>query len=115
MHSVREDAKYYFAEFVRKGVPPPPLRTIFLAKKELWILGLPPLPNFTDISLYFFLKKKRLKIVYIAQKTPEFGPKNKLRIWGLPPPPLYGQNFQRKWGYGFGRYPPPPLWTKSVK
>ena len=28
--------------------------------------------------------------MFFAQKTPDFGPKNRLRIWGYPPPPLYG-------------------------
>ena len=34
---------------------------------------------------------------------------------GYPPPPLYGQNFRQKGSYGFGGYPPPPLRTKSAK
>ena len=25
---------------------------------------------------------------FFAQKTPDFGPKNRLRIWGVPPPPF---------------------------
>ena len=53
-----------------------------------------------------------LQIVFFAQKTPDFGKKNTLRIWGVPPPPLYGQNFQQKGGYGFGGYTPSPLRTK---
>ena len=27
-------------------------------------------------------------MVLFAQKTPDFGPKNRLRIWGVPPPPF---------------------------
>ena len=29
---IREDIKYFFADFVRKGVPPPPFQTQFLQK-----------------------------------------------------------------------------------
>ena len=29
------------------------------------------------------------------------------------PPPLYGQNFRQKKGYGFGGYPPLPLYGHS--
>ena len=36
---LREDFKYYFADFVRKGGPPPPLRTKFSPKKRLRIWG----------------------------------------------------------------------------
>ena len=50
------------------GYPPPPL------------YGFPP-ENFSS---------KRAKNCVFAQKTPDFGPKNRLRIWGVPPPPLYG-------------------------
>ena len=45
-----EPFKYYFADFVRKGGTPPPLRIFFPAKKELRIWGVPP-PPFTDIFL----------------------------------------------------------------
>ena len=41
-----EPFKYYFADFVRKGGTPPPLRIFFPAKKELRIWGVPP--PFTD-------------------------------------------------------------------
>ena len=27
-------------------------------------------------------------MVFFAQKTPDFGPKDRLRIWGVPPPPF---------------------------
>ena len=54
-------------------------------------------------------------MVFFAQKTPDFGPKNRLRIWGVPPSPLYGFFFQRKGGYGFGGYSPPPFTDKIRK
>ena len=38
---IREDFKYYFADFVRKGGTPPPLRTKFSPKKRLRIWGVP--------------------------------------------------------------------------
>ena len=43
---LREDVKYYFVDFVRKGGTPSPLQTKFLAEKELRIWGgtPPPLP-----------------------------------------------------------------------
>ena len=63
----RETIKNYFADFVPKGGSPPP---------------------FTDFSPKIFLQKG-LKMVFFAQKTPDFGPKNRLRIWGVPlPSPL---------------------------
>ena len=46
-------------------------------------MGGTPLPPFTDFSPKIFLQKG-LKIVFFAQKTPDFGPKNRLRIWGVP-------------------------------
>ena len=82
---IRERVKYYFADLD---------------------LGGTPLPPFTDFPPKIFLQKG-LKRVFFAQKTPDFGPKNRLRIWGVPPSPLYGQNFQWKGGYGFGGTPPP--------
>ena len=110
--AVREGVKYYFADFVRKGGTPPPLR-IFFGKKGVTDLGGTPLPPFTDFPPKIFLQKG-LKIVFFAQKTPDFGPKNRLRIWGVPPSPPLRIFFQRKGGYGFGGYPP-PLRTKSAK
>ena len=93
---------------------PPPFTDFFSDKKRVADLGGPPPPPFTDFSPKIFLKKG-LKMVFFAQKTPNFGPKNRLRIWGVPPSPLYGFFFQRKGTFGFGGYPPPPLWTKSAK
>ena len=43
---VRKDFKYYFADFVRKGGTPPPLRTKFSPKKVTDLGG--TLPPFTD-------------------------------------------------------------------
>ena len=83
---LREMVKYYFADFV----------------------------PFTDIPPKNFLQKV-LKMVFFAQKTPVFGPKNRLWIWGVPPLPLYGQKFWHKGGYGFGGYPPPPFTDKIRK
>ena len=112
---IREGVKYYFADFVRKGGTPPPF-TDFFGKKGVTDLGGTPLPPFTDFSPKICLKKG-LKIVFFGQKTPDFGPKNRLRIWGVQytPLPLYGQNFWQKGGFGFGGYPPPPLRAKSAK
>ena len=111
---IREDFKYYFADFVRKGGTPPPFTDFFSGKEGVTDLGGTPLPPFTDFSPKIFLQKG-LKIVFFAQKTPDFGPKNRLRIWGVPPSPPLRIFFQRKGGYGFGGYPPPPLRTKSAK
>ena len=41
---IREEVKYYFADFVRKGGTPPPLRTKFLPKKNYVLGGTPPPP-----------------------------------------------------------------------
>ena len=91
--TVRENFKYYFADFVRKGVPPPLYGQNFRKKKVTDLGGTPPSP-FTDIPPKKILQKV-LKMVFFAQKTPVFGPKNRLRIWGVPPlPPL--RTFPRK-------------------
>ena len=50
--------------------------------------------------------QKGLKIVFFAQKTPDFGPKNRLRIWGVPPSPLYGFFFSEKGVTDLGGTPP---------
>ena len=42
-----------------------------------------------EFSLKKFLQKGS-KVVFFAHKTPDFGPKNRLQIWGVPPSPLYG-------------------------
>ena len=41
---IREDFKYYFADFVRKGVPPRPFTDKIFAKKKVTDLGGTPLP-----------------------------------------------------------------------
>ena len=69
-------------------------------------MGGTPLPPFTDFPPKICLQKG-LKMVFFAQKTPDFGPKNRLRIWGVPPSPPLRIFFQQKGGYGFGGYPPP--------
>ena len=69
---LREDFKYYFADFVRKGGTPPFTDKIF-AKKKVTDLGGSP-PPFTDIPPKNVLQKV-LKMVFFAQKTPVFGPK----------------------------------------
>ena len=97
---LREDFKYYFADFVRKWGTPPPIYKKNSGKKGVTDLGGTPLPPFTDFSPNTFLQKG-LKMVFFAQKTPDFGPKNRLRIWGVPPsPPLrnFPQNFFFKKG-----------------
>ena len=53
----REDFKYYFADFVRKGGTPPPLRTKFSPKKRLRIWGVPPLPPLRTFPRKMFFKK----------------------------------------------------------
>ena len=85
------------------------------AKQKVTDLGGTPLPPFTDIPPKNVLQKV-LKMVFFAQKTPVFGPKNRLRIWGVPPSPPLRTKFSAKrelriWGVP----PPPPLWTKSTK
>ena len=46
--NLREDFKYYFADFVRKGGPPPPFTDKIFSKKKVTDLGGTP-PPFTDI------------------------------------------------------------------
>ena len=86
---LRENFKYYFADFVRKGGTPPPFTDKIFAKKKVTDLGgtpLPPftdkifgkkgvaelggtpLPPFTDFSPEIFLQKG-LKIVFFGQKN----------------------------------------------
>ena len=61
-HGLRENFKYYFADFVRKGGTPPPLRTKFSPKKRLRIWGVPP-PPFTD--------KNRKVVFEVLPKIPD--------------------------------------------
>ena len=94
------------------GVPPP-LQNLF-GKKGVTDLGGTPLPPFTDFSPKKILQQG-LKIVFFAQKTPDFGPKNMLRIWGVPFSPPVRIFFQQKGVYGFGGFPPPPFTDKIRK
>ena len=95
-----------------RGVPPPPFTDFFSGKKGVTDLGGTPLPPFTDFSPKNFLQNGQ-KIVFFAQEKPDFGPKNRLRIWGVPPSPHYGFFFQRKGGYGFRGYPRPRLYGQN--
>jgi hypothetical protein len=53
--------------------------------------------------------------VFFAQKTPDFGPKNRLRIWGVPPFPPNGFFFGEKGVTDLGGPPPPPFTNKIRK
>ena len=46
-------------------------------------------------------------MVFFAQKTPDFGPKNRLRIWGVPPSPPLRIFFSEKGVTDLGGTPPP--------
>ena len=70
-------------------------------------------PNITQSNRNFL--QKGPKIVFFAQKTPDFGPKNRLRIWGVPPSPPLRIFFQQKGGYRFRGYPRPPLYGQIRK
>merc|ERR1712032_504306 len=50
--------------------------------------------------------QKVLKMVFFAQKTPLFGPKNRLRIWGVPPSPPLRTKFSAKRELRIWRVPP---------
>ena len=55
-------------------------------------------------------------MVFFAQKTPDFGPKNRLRIWGVPPSPLHGFFSSSKTGItDLGGTPTPPFTDKIRK
>ena len=54
--SLMGGVKYYFAEFIRSGVPAP-VYGFFLAKKELPIWGVPPSPRLGIFPRKFFFKK----------------------------------------------------------
>ena len=86
--SLREDIKYYFADFDRKGgTPPPPLYGLFFRQKRNYGFGgyhPPPLYGFFPENL----SSKRAKIGVFCSKK-------KLIL-------------VQKIGYGFGGYPRPP-------
>ena len=55
-------------------------------------------------------------MVFFAQKTPDFGPKNRLRIWGVPPSPPLRTKFSAKRGLRiWGVLPLPPFTDKICK
>ena len=66
---LREEVKYYFADFVRKGGTPPPFTDKIFAKKKVTDLGGTPPPPFTDIPPKNVLQKV-LKMVFFGQKSP---------------------------------------------
>ena len=76
-----------------------------------YLYGFPP---FTDFPPEIFLQKG-LEMVFFAQKHLILVQKIGYGFGGYPPPPLYGFFFQRKGGYGFGGYPPPPFTDKIHK
>ena len=96
-----------------RGVPPPFTDKIF-AKKKVTDLGGTPPPPFTDIPPKNVLQKV-LKMVFFAQKTPLFGPKNRLRIWGVPPSPPLRTKFSAKRELRIWGVPPPPFTDKIRK
>ena len=55
---------------------PPPFTDKIFDKKGVVDLGGTPLPPYMDISPKIFLQKG-LKFVFFAQKTPDFGQKNR--------------------------------------
>ena len=77
-------------------------------------MGGTPLPPFTDFSPKICLQKG-LKMVFFAQKTPDFGPKNRLRIWGVPPSPPLRIFFSAKRDLRIWGVPPPPFTDKIRK
>ena len=84
---LRENFKYYFGDFVRKGGTPPPLRTKFSPKKRLRIWGVPPLPPLRTFPRKMFFKKC-LKMVFFAPKHLFLVPKKGYGYGGTSPPPL---------------------------
>ena len=118
---VREDIKYYFAYFVRKGGTPA-LTDNFLAKKlkDLWGTKT---PHFTDIPPKNCLLKGLKMVVFLPKNTFFFGRKKGYGFEGYPPKKLSSKGAKngvffcpnntffvgRKKGYGFGGYAPPPL------
>ena len=67
------------ANELRNYPPPPPLcGQNFRQKKVTDLGGTPPLPLYGHFPEIFL--QKGLKIMFFAQKTPDFGTKNSLRI-----------------------------------
>ena len=84
----------------------------FFGNKGVTDLGGTPLPPFSNISPKNFLKKG-LKIVFFAQKTPDFGLKIGYGIWGYPPPPFTEKISAKRglWIWGV----PPLLYGQNPK
>ena len=69
---------------------------------------------FADFVRYPFITDKTFAL-FFAQKTLDFGPKNRLRIWGVPPsPPLRIFFFGEKGVTDLGGTPP-PLFTDKIR
>ena len=96
-----------------RGVPPPLYGQNFRQKK-VTDLGGTPLPPFTDIPPKNVLQKV-LKMVFFAQKTPVFGPKIRLRIWGVPLPPPLRTKFSARKGLRIWGVPPLPLYGQNLQ
>ena len=112
---LREDIKYYFADFVRKGVTPPPLyrqsfcqkkvtdlggtppplRTKFSLKKSYGFRGYPPSPLYGHLPNFFSLKEGSKNCV-LAENTPIFRSKKVTDLGCTPLPTFTDQNFWRK-------------------
>ena len=107
MQNLSEAIKYYFADFVRKGGTPPPLRTKFSAKKELRNWGVPPSPPLRIFPRKFSFKKGK-KLCFLLKKHLFLVKNIGYGFGGYPPPPLYGKKFQQKGGYGLGGTTAPP-------
>ena len=79
-----------------EGTPLPQFTDFFFSERGVTDLGGTPLPPFTDFSPEICLQKG-LKIVFFAKKkTPDFGPKIGYGFGGYPPAPLYGFFFSKK-------------------
>ena len=75
MQPLREDIKYYFADFVRKGGTPPPVRTKNLPKKNYGFGGFPPSPlyghsseNFSSVSAKNNVFCQKKNTCFLVQK-----------------------------------------------
>ena len=66
-NDIRENFKYFFADFVRKGGSPPPFTDFFSGKEGVTDLGGTPPPLFTDIPPKNVLQKV-LKMVFLPKK-----------------------------------------------
>ena len=53
--------------------------------------------------------------MFFAQKTTDFGPKNRLRIWGESLPPPLRTKFSARKGLRIWGVPPPPPFTDKIR